>query len=147
MEVVTGTSVLVSWTSLTLPDVQGYVIYYRQTGQSKEFVTVPSSSSSARLITGLRNGLEYQFQVAGKFATDGDIITGGRNAESVIAVMIQGKWLKMTMIYEFFKLNNLTPPAPSSAPSLIGLILGGIALLGFFVLSVIFLIFAIYITR
>ena len=94
MEILTGTSVLVSWNSLTIPNVQEYRVYYRptQTGHSEEFVTVSRLSSYA-IIAGLRIGLEYQFQVVAMIAENENVIMGGRSVlddESTVNVL-QGK--------------------------------------------------------
>ena len=96
MEVLTSTSVLVSWSSgANIPNVQGYEVYYRptQSGGSEGAMTVPNFSSSVT-ISGLRNGVEYQFQVAAMIVEGTDVIMGERsvlNEKSTITVSSQGK--------------------------------------------------------
>ena len=66
VEVVSDTSVRVSWDSVDIPEITGYTVYYSQTGnrkrQSEGSTTVPSSDNSV-VIEGLLNNVEYQFQV------------------------------------------------------------------------------------
>ena len=64
MEVVSDSSVRVSWDRIALPEVTGYRVYYSETGSEEEvFVIVPSSADSV-VIGDLLNDVEYQFQVA-----------------------------------------------------------------------------------
>ena len=69
VEVVSATSVRVSWDRIALPEITGYTVYYSQTGNrqrqqqsGEESVTVPSSASSV-VIGGLESNVQYQFQV------------------------------------------------------------------------------------
>ena len=77
VEVVSDTSVRVSWNIVDIPEITGYTIYYSQTGnrkrQSEESITVPSSDNSV-VIEGLLNNVEYQFQVVAIAELDGDVI-------------------------------------------------------------------------
>ena len=82
VEVVSDTSVRVSWDSVDIPEITNYTVYYSQTGdrkrQSEESITVPSSDKSV-VIEGLLNNVEYQFQVVAIAELDGDVIMGQRS--------------------------------------------------------------------
>ena len=91
VEVVSDTSVRVSWDSVDIPEITGYTVYYSQTGnrkrQSEESITVPSSDNSV-VIEGLLNNVEYQFQVVAIAELDGDVIIGQRSLLSGIVVAL-----------------------------------------------------------
>ena len=91
VEVVSDTSVRVSWNSVDIPEITGYTVYYNQTGnrkrQSEESITVPSSDNSV-VIEGLLNNVEYQFQVAAIAELDGDVIVGQRSTHKTTEVMV-----------------------------------------------------------
>ena len=95
VEVVSDTSVRVSWDSVDIPEITGYTVYYSQTGnrkrQSEEFVTVPNSDNSV-VIEGLLNNVEYQFQVVAIAELDGDVIIGQRsllcNVERIVVASL-----------------------------------------------------------
>ena len=91
LEVVSDTSVRVSWDSVDIPEITGYTVYYSQTGsrkrQSEESITVPSSDNSV-VIEGLLNNVEYQFQVVVIAELDGDVIMGQRSLWSGIVVAL-----------------------------------------------------------
>ena len=94
VEIVSDTSVRVSWDNVDIPAITGYKIYYNQTGnrkrQSGESITVPSSDNSV-VIEGLLNNVEYQFQVVAIAELDGDVIMGKRsilNNMTIIVVVI-----------------------------------------------------------
>ena len=90
VEVVSDTSVRVSWDSVDIPEITGYTVYYNQTGnrkrQSEESITVPSSDNSV-VIEGLLNNVEYQFQVVAIAELDGDVIMGQRSNNMTIIVV------------------------------------------------------------
>ena len=91
VEVVSDTSVRVSWDSVDIPEITGYTVYYSQTGnrkrQSEESITVTTSDNSV-VIEGLLNNVEYQFQVVAIAELDGDVIMGQRSLLSVIVVVL-----------------------------------------------------------
>ena len=96
VEVVSDTSVRVSWDSVDIPEITGYTVYYSQTGnrkrQSEESITVPSSDNSV-VIEGLLNNVEYQFQVVAiAELDDGDVFTGLRsllcNVERIVVTSL-----------------------------------------------------------
>ena len=101
VEVVSDTSVKVSWDSVDIPEITGYTVYYSQTGnrkrQSEESITVPSSDNSV-VIEGLLNNVEYQFQVVAIAELDGDVIMGQRSVLSrvVVALPTTGTCLPIT---------------------------------------------------
>ena len=78
----------VSWGSVDIPEITGYTVYYRQTGnrkrQSEESITVPTSDNSV-VIEGLLNNVEYQFQAIAEL--DGDVIMGQRSNNMTIIVV------------------------------------------------------------
>ena len=91
VEVVSDTSVRVSWDSVDIPEITGYTVYYSQTGnrkrQNEESITVPSSDNSV-VIESLLNNMEYQFQVVAIAELDGDVIIGQRSLQSGIVVAL-----------------------------------------------------------
>ena len=91
LEIVSDTSVRVSWDSVDIPEITGYTVYYSQTGsrkrQSEESITVPSSDNSV-VIEGLLNNVVYQFQVAAIAELDGDVIVGQRSLLNVIVAIL-----------------------------------------------------------
>ena len=96
VEIVSDTSVRVSWDSVDIPEITGYTVYYSQTGnrkrQSEESITVPSSDNSV-VIEGLLNNVEYQFQVVAIAELDGDVIMGQRSIlddSAVVFVALPG---------------------------------------------------------
>lgn len=94
VETLTDTSVLISWNSVALSNVQGYTIYYRpsNTRQSEELTAVTSFSNSAT-ISGLRNGVEYQFQVVAIIAEGNEVIIGERSIlDDNSRIVLQGKY-------------------------------------------------------
>ena len=90
VEIVSDTSVRVSWDSIDIPEITGFIVYYKQTGnrkrQSEESITVPSSDNSV-VIEGLLNNVEYQFQVVAIAELDGDVIIGQRSNNMTIIVV------------------------------------------------------------
>ena len=83
IEVVSASSVRVSWEGVDIPEITGYTVYYSQTGNKnrqseKLFVTVPSSVNSV-VIGDLVSNVEYQFQVAAIAELDGVGFTGTRS--------------------------------------------------------------------
>ena len=102
VEVVSDTSVRVSWDSVDIPEITGYTVYYSQTGnkkrQSEESITVPSSDNSV-VIEGLLNNVEYQFQVVAIAELDGDVIMGQRTTRKVTVKLcskFEGKLCSLT---------------------------------------------------
>ena len=103
VEIVSDTSVRVSWDSVDIPEITGYTVYYSQTGnrkrQSEESITVPSSDNSV-VIEGLLNNVEYQFQVVAIAELDGDVIIGQRSIRMVtvkLCLMSEGESVSGSM--------------------------------------------------
>ena len=85
VEVVSDSSVRVSWDRISLTEVTGYTVYYSETGSAEEvFVTVPNSADSV-VIGDLLNDVEYQFQVAANIAPC-TTITGQRSEPSKVTL-------------------------------------------------------------
>ena len=82
LEVVSATSIQVSWDRLDIPEITGYMVYYRQTGNSEIFTTVPGSKNSVT-IENLLMDVEYQFQVVALAELDGDVVMGERSNVSI----------------------------------------------------------------
>ena len=103
VEVVSDTSVKVSWDSVDIPEITGFTVYYSQTGNRKRqgegSITVPSSDNSV-VIEGLLNNVEYQFQVVAIAELDGDVIMGQRSvlilSRVVVALPTTGTCLPAT---------------------------------------------------
>ena len=84
LEVVSATSIQVSWDRLDIPEITRYIVYYSQTGNS-EMVTTVSGSENSVTIDNLLTDMEYQFQVVAVAELDGesDAIMGERSNLSV----------------------------------------------------------------
>ena len=91
VELLSDTSVNVSWESVTVPGIVNYIVYYRPTEtmrrQSEQSVTVPSSDSSV-VIKDLITNVEYQFQVAATAELDGVIYPGLRSHATKVLVAL-----------------------------------------------------------
>ena len=82
LEVVSATSIQVSWDRLDTPEITRYIVYYSQTGNSEVVTTVASSENSVT-IENLLTDVEYQFQVVAVAELEGDAIMGERSNVSV----------------------------------------------------------------
>ena len=85
LEVLSATSVRVSWDRLDIPEITGYIVYYSQTGNSEmvptqHFINVFSSTNIV-LLTDLTSNVEYQFEVVAVAKLDGDVVMGERSNE------------------------------------------------------------------
>ena len=85
LEVLSATSIQVTWDQLDIPEITGYIVYYSQTGNSEMETTVPSSENSVT-IDNLLTDVEYQFQVVAVAELDGDsdTIMGERSNVSIV---------------------------------------------------------------
>ena len=82
LEVVSATSIQVSWDRLDIPEITSYMVYYSQTGNS-EMVTTVSGSENSVTIENLLTDVECQFQVVAVAALDGDVVMGERSNVSI----------------------------------------------------------------
>ena len=82
LEVVSATSIQVSWGRLDIPEITSYIVYYSQTGNSEMATTVLHSKNSVTIENLLTNA-EYQFQVVAVAALDGDVVMGVRSNVSI----------------------------------------------------------------
>ena len=81
-EVVSATSIQVSWDRLDIPEITSYMVYYSQTGNSEKVTTVSSSENSVT-IDNLLTDEEYQFQVVAVAELDGNMVMGERSNVSI----------------------------------------------------------------
>ena len=82
LEVVSATSIHVSWDRLDIPELTRYIVYYSQTGKSEMNTTVSGSENSVTFNNLLTNEV-YQFQVVAVAELDGETIMGERSNVSV----------------------------------------------------------------
>ena len=82
LEVVSATSIEVSWDRLDIPEIIRYIIYYSQIGNSEMSTTVSGSENSVT-IDNLLTDVEYQFHVVAVAELDGDVVMGERSNVSV----------------------------------------------------------------
>ena len=84
LEVLSATSILVSWDRLDIPEITGYIVYYSQTGNNEVVARVPGSKNSVT-INSLLTNVEYQFQVVAVAELDeeSDTIMGERSNVSI----------------------------------------------------------------
>ena len=92
VEIVSGNSLRVSWDTIDIPEVTGYIVYYSQTGEmvhtEEESATMVHSSVTALVITGLMNNVKYHFQVVAIAELDGDMVTGERSMPTEVLVVL-----------------------------------------------------------
>ena len=86
-DVLSPTSVRVSWDRLNIPEITGYIVYYSQTGNSNEksitklSVNISSSDTSVT-IDNLTSDVQYQFEVVAVAELNGDVVIGQRSPTS-----------------------------------------------------------------
>ncbi len=78
IEVVSDTSIRVSWDPITDPGISGYIILYTSTphGSDIQQKNITSTEPLPVLISGLSPGVEYQFQVQAVVEVDGEVFLG-----------------------------------------------------------------------
>ena len=82
LEVLSATSIQVSWDRLDIPEITGYIVYYSRTGNSEMETTVPGSRNSVT-IENLLTDVVYQFQVVPVAELDGEVVMGERSIMSI----------------------------------------------------------------
>ena len=82
LEMLSATSIQVTWDQLDIPEITGYIVYYSQTGNS-EMITTVSGSENSVIIDNLLTNVEYQFQVVAVAELDGDVVMGGRSKVTI----------------------------------------------------------------
>jgi hypothetical protein len=93
VEIVSATSVLVSWVGIDIPETTEYTVYYQREDRNEPYgpIIVPSSNYSV-VIEDLVNNMEYKFQVEAMFMVDGGAIRGQRSLPSArVVVLPSGK--------------------------------------------------------
>ncbi len=84
VEVVSGTSIRVSWDPITDPGISGYIILYTSLhvgdGNTIQQKSITSTEPLPVLISGLSPGVEYQFQVQAVVVADGEVFLGESSA-------------------------------------------------------------------
>ena len=88
VEVTSDTSVRVSWDSLDVPEITGYIVYYQSGVINELSVNVSLTTAQPTInitVEGLMNNEEYQFQVVAVAELDGEVIIGQR---SVVVTMV-----------------------------------------------------------
>ena len=81
MELVSASSVKVSWERLNISELTGYIVYYSQTDKRQEEgrVTV--------LIDNLSSYVEYQFQVVAVVEVEGEVLMGQRSMLNSMSIL------------------------------------------------------------
>ena len=88
LDILSASSVNVSWERLDGSSITGYIVYYSPTGNggAEQLFTVPSSQNSV-IIRDLMSGVEYQFQVVAVAEVEGDVVMGERLDVSIQQVI------------------------------------------------------------
>ena len=87
-DILSATSVRVSWDRLDIPEITGYIVYYRQIGNSELEVSIAelsvniSSSDTSVTIDNLISDMQYQFEVVAVAELNGDVVIGQRSPTS-----------------------------------------------------------------
>ena len=81
VELVSASSVKVSWERLNISELTGYIVYYSQTDKRQEEgrVTV--------LIDNLSSYVEYQFQVVAVVEVEGEVLMGQRSMLNSMSIL------------------------------------------------------------
>ena len=93
VEVLTDTSVRVSWDNSGFTGNTEFVVFYKQTGnrrrQAEMMKTAPVTDSSVD-ISDLVSGKEYSFEVVARAVVNGREVDGSRSDASTVTVMTTG---------------------------------------------------------
>ena len=85
-DILSATSVRVSWDRLDIPEITGYIVYYSQTGNSEVSITELSvnisSSDTSITIDNLISDMQYKFEVVAVAELNGDVAIGERSPSS-----------------------------------------------------------------
>ena len=80
LEILSASSVNVSWDRLNTSLISGYIVYYSRKGNNgEEMFTNVSSPSNSVIIHDLMTDVEYQFVVVAVAEVDGDVVMGERS--------------------------------------------------------------------
>ena len=84
VDVLTLTSIRVSWDRLDIPEITQYLVYYTQTAKKKRqvesLVQVPATASFV-IINNLATDRQYLFAVQAQVILDGTIVVGLRSEQ------------------------------------------------------------------
>ena len=87
IEIITLTSVNVSWDRLHFSEIAQYLVYYTQTAKRKiqveYLVKVPATAGSV-VISNLTSGRSYLFEVQAEVVLDGIVIVGPRSERNTV---------------------------------------------------------------
>ena len=90
VEILTLTSVKVSWDRLDFLEITQYLVYYTQTENRKRqvesLVKVPATFDSV-VISNLTSGRSYLFEVQAEVVLDGIVIVGPRSERNTVIFM------------------------------------------------------------
>ena len=80
IDMISSTSLRVSWDRLDIPEITRYIIYYSQTGNSEMVASVDVSvSENSVTIEDLMSNIQYQFEVVGVAEVEGATLMGERS--------------------------------------------------------------------
>ncbi len=107
VEVVSDDSVRVSWDSIDLPEITGYVVHYSLTRGDNTTIerSVKVSNANSVLIGFLVTEMEYLFQVSA-LGEDGDVLIIGSPANFSYSIVYTAEGKMLNMI---FSLNCWNP--------------------------------------
>ena len=93
IEIVSSTSVRVSWDRLDIPEITGYIVYYSQTGNSEMVTSTErsinvSNSTNFVVVPSLVISAEYQFEVVAVAELNGEGTVGPRFETITARVMV-----------------------------------------------------------
>ena len=83
IEVLSGTSIKVSWDRLETPEITRYVVYYRLTRNCISPSQNTTSSEDYLILNDLVEGAEYRFEVVAVAELHGEVVMGERSEEQV----------------------------------------------------------------
>ena len=83
IEVLSGTSVRVSWDRLDTLEITRYIVYYRLTRNCTSPSQSTTSSEDYLTLNDLVEGAEYQFEVVAVAELYGEVVMGERSEEQV----------------------------------------------------------------
>ena len=80
-DILSATSVRVSWNRLNIPEITGYIVYYSQKSNAELSVNISSPDTSV-IIYNLISDIQYQFEVVAVAKLNGDVVIGQRSPTS-----------------------------------------------------------------
>ena len=117
VDVLTLTSIRVSWDRLDIPEITQYLVYYTQTAKMKRqvesLVQVPATASFV-IINNLATDRQYLFAVQAQVFLDGTIVVGARSEQNTLvftSISCSSESKGKTGKFPYYSYCSQTPPS------------------------------------